>query len=859
VGCLVLALVAGAGTPALAAQAQAQPQGATVGATPQLGPGPSGSFHAVAPQRLLDTRTTSLPLASGVVRPLDVGALAHLSAPSVAAVLVHVTVVGASHEGYLTLFPDGALPPATSTLNYAAGRTMANSAVVQLSAAGVLDIRVSRGPVEVIIDYSGWYAAGLAGVPGSFVPVSATRLADTRLSRTPVGPAEARTRVSGVAGVPGTAGAVVLNVTAVGADGQVPLTVWASGSARPLASSLNAARGLTVAEMVVAQVGATGEVSYASASRASTDVVIDLVGYFVGGAPVPGGYLAVAPTRVLDTRVGAVPLRGPGSRTVTVGGPARSLTPGAPPSAVVLTVTAFAPTRAGSWLTVWGHGQVRPAVSLLNPQPDTPVAQVAVVPIGIDGSVDVYGSAGSTGLVVDVVGYVVGTPLPPVVPAVALASTTPVGTPSGVQARAILSNANRYALTTWWPTVAPTLLAQTTGATGMRDTEDSPRRLSMEAFSLAVALSTGGYDAQATGVPADQATAVVTQLVDAVVAGHRANVDGGWGGTWQSPLLASLVGRAGWLVWADLTPQTRTRVERMVISEADFVDGLAPRYMTDLAGTVLTPGDTAAEEDSWYALAPALATAMVPAARQWSTWREQEEQMLVAAWARPADTTSTVSVDGRPLSDWLAGSNVEPDGTVVNHNRIAPDYSTTLYQSVDAAELALLAGQSAPQSTLHGLGPVYAAFSGDSFLAPPNLAPGGTVYDPGTAAIYYPQGCDWGVAQQIPYALADADADAFGFLDGNEAATDNDRHAAAALAMQDRTGTGAMYVSSAEYTYVGREEHAAQLAGQLYLTEYLRSRVPLAVAASSQSVVVGVPQVPAPAPQSEARYQAATP
>jgi hypothetical protein len=206
------------------------------------------------------------------------------------------------------------------------------------------------------------------------------------------------------------------------------------------------------------------------------------------------------------------------------------------------------------------------------------------------------------------------------------------------------------------------------------------------------------------------------------------------------------------------------------------------------------------------------------------------------------------------LSSWLAGSNVNANGVVINHSRVAPDYSTNAYQSVDTAVMAALAGQTAPQSSLFGLDAVYTALSTVQYAATPTYktptaAPTGAVYFSSTnSTIYYPQGCDWGVGQEIPYALFDADAAAFGFGGGasTSATVAESEHATAAAAMQQRPQTvghppsGAMYRNATppEYIYVGREEHASQLAAQLYLAEDVQAG-DLSVTVASRPASVG--------------------
>src|SRR3954453_8386542 len=68
--------------------------------------------------------------------------------------------------------------------------------------------------------------------------------------------------VAGRGGVPSIgAGAVVLNVTATDAPLPTYLTVWPSGTPRPLASNLNIASGQTIPNLVIAKLGSDGHVS----------------------------------------------------------------------------------------------------------------------------------------------------------------------------------------------------------------------------------------------------------------------------------------------------------------------------------------------------------------------------------------------------------------------------------------------------------------------------------------------------------------------------------------------------------------------------------------------------------------------
>jgi glucose/arabinose dehydrogenase len=109
-------------------------------------------------------------------------------------------------------------------------------------------------------------------------------------------------QVTGVAGVPGTADAVVLNITAVNARNAGFATIYPCGQPRPDASNLNFTTGQTIPNLVIARPGTNGRVCIYTDT--TIDVLADLNGYF----PTGTGYTPITnPTRLLDTRNGIGP------------------------------------------------------------------------------------------------------------------------------------------------------------------------------------------------------------------------------------------------------------------------------------------------------------------------------------------------------------------------------------------------------------------------------------------------------------------------------------------------------------------------------------------------------------------------
>jgi hypothetical protein len=69
-------------------------------------------------------------------------------------------VTGATAPGYLTVFPQGSPIPLASTINFRAGQTRANNAIVPLGSGGAIGIfygQASGNAVHVIVDLNGFF------------------------------------------------------------------------------------------------------------------------------------------------------------------------------------------------------------------------------------------------------------------------------------------------------------------------------------------------------------------------------------------------------------------------------------------------------------------------------------------------------------------------------------------------------------------------------------------------------------------------------------------------------------------------------------------------------------------------------
>ncbi len=179
------------------------------------------------------------------------------------------------------------------------------------------------------------------------------------------------------------------------------LSVWPTGQAQPVVSTLNDQTGTIVANAAIVPAGTDGNVSVYVTDN--TQLVIDIDGYF---APAGQGGLslyAVAPCRVIDTRhVGSgQPFSGTLTPPVDVVG--SSCGPPATAQAYVFNATVV-PSGALGYLTLWPDGTHQPVVSTLNAFDGSLTNNMAIVPTN-NGKVDAYAGSGITQLILDISSY----------------------------------------------------------------------------------------------------------------------------------------------------------------------------------------------------------------------------------------------------------------------------------------------------------------------------------------------------------------------------------------------------------------------------------------------------------------------
>jgi uncharacterized repeat protein (TIGR01451 family) len=125
-----------------------------------VGSGPI-SFYTVAPCRIVDTRNPNGPvggpaLRAGSSRVFPIASYCRV-APGAISVSLNVTVTGATASGDVALYPAGITPPVSSTVNYVAGVTRANNAVVLLNGGQLEALCRPTGTTHLIIDVNGYF------------------------------------------------------------------------------------------------------------------------------------------------------------------------------------------------------------------------------------------------------------------------------------------------------------------------------------------------------------------------------------------------------------------------------------------------------------------------------------------------------------------------------------------------------------------------------------------------------------------------------------------------------------------------------------------------------------------------------
>ena len=373
-----------------------------------------GQYRPLTPARILDTRTgtggVTGPIAGGRTIAIPVVGQGGVPNSGVAAVVLNLTATDPRGAGYLTVYPSGSPRPASSSLNYVAGATVANLLQVPVGTGGNASIFVSGAATQLIADVAGYYTSDVSSGSGLYRPLTPARIADSRNALalpTRLAPGQsASLQVAGQGGVPasGVTG-VILNLTATGPNTAGWLSVLPSGTGFANTSNVNFTPNQTIANRVTTGLGSDGKITIRN-GPSNVDAIVDVVGWFSDGSASPswtGRYVGLVPSRVLDTRIGLGGSRlNAGQALVSVGGLAGI--PSGGTSAVIFNLTATRPSGP-DFLTAFPSDSTFANTSDLNLDSGQTLANLTVVRLGPDGRIAIYNAAGSVDAILDVLGY----------------------------------------------------------------------------------------------------------------------------------------------------------------------------------------------------------------------------------------------------------------------------------------------------------------------------------------------------------------------------------------------------------------------------------------------------------------------
>ncbi len=421
------------------------------------GLGAGGEYHALSPARIFDSRP-GLPGSENDVAPLgakpitgggstfDIQLLGKGGVPATAAdvlaVAVNITVVDPTSQGWLNAYGKDAPAGTAAIVNYIAGQTVPNLAIVRPGADGKLTIKLAAGSgsAHVVVDVFGWFSTSSATELGArLVPVTPGRVMDTRTglgrsstnpmaggefttlkirgvdavdpARTDIVPDDAKVVgvVLNLAGVNNLASSVATHISIVPSD---------TNGAKPGTANLNLSKAQVKSNMVIVPVDPTDGSIRVFNNSGSTHVVLDVVGYLIDGQPTTSRAGRVvplsAPYRVFDTREqqwGGVPL-GPGqaedwsfadfAKSVTIGGVEVGNQAGVIGNLTSATLTRqYANQAVGSYLTVYPSDSDRPTSANLNMVEGSPVPNMVIMKYSASTTVRVYNYAGYNHYVYD--------------------------------------------------------------------------------------------------------------------------------------------------------------------------------------------------------------------------------------------------------------------------------------------------------------------------------------------------------------------------------------------------------------------------------------------------------------------------
>ncbi|MGL5908651.1 MAG: hypothetical protein ACRCZP_01535 [Phycicoccus sp.] len=381
----------------------------------------TGTYYRLgSPTRFLDTRTSGSrqPVGSGASTTVQIGGRSGIPTSGVSAVVLNLTAVSTTANGYFTMWPSGTTRPTVSSINFPRGWTGANLVTVPVGSSGAVSLFNAGGSAHALVDVLGWYAKddsvrASKGLGTQLQALAPTRIFDSR---------DTSQEGSGVfyngdyiefqddygAAFNPLVRAYAMNITAVSATQPGYVTAWSGAGTRPSTSAVNYEAGVAAPNMAVVPTSFWPDGSVRlrldNFGAGSVHLIADLVGVYTQDEasglrfrPLP----SPAPRRILDTRTGTglSGAFGPGAtRTLDA-----SSIVGADSAMIVGNVTGISPT-SGTYLTIWDGESARPTVSNINVSTGRVRAASVFAPLSGPGGFDIFNASGSMNVLLDVAG-----------------------------------------------------------------------------------------------------------------------------------------------------------------------------------------------------------------------------------------------------------------------------------------------------------------------------------------------------------------------------------------------------------------------------------------------------------------------
>jgi Tol biopolymer transport system component len=388
----------------------------------------STGFVAVSPCRIADTRLVGGAL-TGTVRTFTVtgtgpasqgGNPAGCGIPSSAiAAVLSLSAVAPSGPGYLRAWPADEPPPTATVLNFGTARNVTNTAEIDLSASGEVSVRNFDAWTHLVIDVTGYFAP----TPGAGLhPVTPCRIADTRLvggaltgavrtfTVTGTGPASQGGNPGGC-GIPASATAVVVSLSAVAPSGPGYLRAWPADEAPPTATLVNYWGGQGVTNTTTVKLSASDQITVRNFTSGA-HLVIDVTGYY---EPSGFRFVSTTPCRLVDSRAVGGLLTGAdrtfgtlGRSPASQGGAVTGCRVPYGAQAAVVSLSAVAPGGSG-YLRVRPADNPPPTATVLNFGAGQSMTNTAIIQVSDAGELTARNFDAATHLVVDITGYFVDT------------------------------------------------------------------------------------------------------------------------------------------------------------------------------------------------------------------------------------------------------------------------------------------------------------------------------------------------------------------------------------------------------------------------------------------------------------------